>query len=133
MTQGRAGVSDQEINEILELTRSKQFVESLPKGLDSDIGDKGNALSGGQKARLDFARALVLKPKILILDEVTGQLDVETKQHIATAVDKLRKEITIIVVSHDNELAEIANCIYEFQGNLLTQKATITAKALPSE
>ena len=133
LTQGRAGVSDQEINEILELTRSKQFVENLPKGLDSDIGDKGNALSGGQKARLDFARALVLKPKILILDEVTGQLDVETKQHIATAVDKLRKEITIIVVSHDNELAEIADCIYEFQGNLLTQKATITAKALPSE
>ena len=115
LTQGRTGVSDQEINDILELTHSKQFVQNLPRGLDSSIGDKGNALSGGQKSRLDLARALILKPEILILDEVTGQLNLEIKKHIVNSLKKLKKDKTIIIISHDNELVNMADCVYEFK------------------
>ena len=77
-----------------------EFVQQLPKGLDTLIGDRGIRLSGGERQRLVLARAILRKPSILVLDEATSALDTENETNIQTALEKLKGKITIIVIAH---------------------------------
>ena len=104
---------DEQIWEALEQAQLKEYVESLPDGLDTFIGERGVRFSGGQRQRIAIARALYRKPSVLVLDEATSALDSETEIAVMDAINRLKGKITLLVVAH--RLSTIKNCdtIYE--------------------
>jgi ABC-type multidrug transport system fused ATPase/permease subunit len=91
---------EEAIWEALRLAQLDEFVNSLPEGVNSHVGDRGTKLSGGQRQRLGIARALLTKPKLLVLDEATSSLDGETEANISQALSSLQGEVTIILIAH---------------------------------
>jgi len=94
------GVREDEMLEALDLAAARDFIEKLPEGLDTVIGDRGVKLSGGERQRIVLARALLRKPELLILDEATSSLDNENEYRIQKALDNLRGRLTIVVIAH---------------------------------
>jgi ABC-type multidrug transport system fused ATPase/permease subunit len=88
------------IHTALEVAQLKTFVESLPDGLDTKVGERGAKLSGGQRQRLGIARAMFTKPKLLVLDEATSALDGETESNISEAIYGLRGQTTVVLIAH---------------------------------
>lgn len=101
-------VKDEFIWSSLEKAQLSDFVSTLPKKLDSNIGDKGSKLSGGQRQRLGIARALITNPKLLVLDEATSALDGETEINISEAITSLRGQVTVLLIAH--RLSSIREC-----------------------
>ena len=93
-------VSDGVLIEALKAANAWEFVQTLPLGLDTMLGENGARLSGGQRQRLAIARALVRQPKVLILDEATSALDTESERLIQDALDRLMQNRTTFVVAH---------------------------------
>lgn len=104
---GRLGASFEEIKEAAEKAHLKEFIEELPDGFDTQIGERGLKLSGGQKQRLAIARMFLKNPPILILDEATSALDTETEMIIQKSLTELSKNRTTLVIAH--RLATIRN------------------------
>jgi ABC-type multidrug transport system fused ATPase/permease subunit len=86
--------------EVLEKADLKDFVDSLPQKLNTHIGSNGQNLSGGQKQRLGIARGLISKPEIIIMDEITNNLDKQSELNINSTIKKLNDEATIILITH---------------------------------
>ena len=108
---------------VLKAAEMDQFVNQLPQKLNSVIGERGVMLSGGQRQRISIARALLRKPKIIILDEATANLDPTTEMKICTILKKISKKIMIITISHNQRLVKIADQSFEFsKGKLLKKK-----------
>ncbi len=105
----RINIPDKEIYEILEIVELKEFVDSLPYRLETILGDDGNSISGGQKQRITIARALLKNGKVLILDESTSGLDLETEKNLLKNIIKKFPELIIICVSHKPSTIEFAN------------------------
>jgi subfamily B ATP-binding cassette protein MsbA len=97
---GAANVTDDQIRAALEAADLKEFVASLPEGMETEIGDRGVRLSGGQRQRIAIARAILKDAPILILDEATSALDATAEASVKTAIDRLRKGRTTLVVAH---------------------------------
>lgn len=99
----------------LEDAQLKEYVESLPNGIDTMVGERGVKLSGGQRQRIAIARALYNKPQILVLDEATSALDTETEKAVMESVESLHGAITMIIVAH--RLSTLRKCdkIYEIK------------------
>jgi subfamily B ATP-binding cassette protein MsbA len=97
---GAANVTDDQIRAALEAADLKDFVASLPEGMETEIGDRGVRLSGGQRQRIAIARAILKDAPILILDEATSALDATAEASVKTAIDRLRKGRTTLVVAH---------------------------------
>lgn len=110
---GLKDVDDNKIWDALRDAQIKAFVESLPYGLDTIVGERGVRFSGGQRQRIAIARALYNNPQILVLDEATSALDNETESAVMEAVEALQGKMTLIIVAH--RLTTIRNCdkIYE--------------------
>lgn len=93
-------INDNSINEAIKLAQIEDFVNSLPEGLETIIGENGVRISGGQRQRIGIARALYHKPKVLVLDEATSALDNLTEDGIMSSISKLHGNMTIIIVAH---------------------------------
>lgn len=101
-------VTDEEINQVLKYANAYDFIEDLPDGLSSFLGEGGTRLSGGQKQRICIARALLKDSKIIIFDEATSALDNISQQLVMDSVEELKKDKTIITIAH--RLSTIENC-----------------------
>jgi ABC-type multidrug transport system fused ATPase/permease subunit len=97
---GRPDAGDREVIEAAEAAQARPFIEGMPEGYDTAVGEKGDTLSGGQKQRVAIARALLQDPRILILDDATASVDTETEQLIRAALDRLMAGRTTFVVAH---------------------------------
>jgi ATP-binding cassette subfamily C protein len=118
---GNTDLSDEDIVEALRLADAEDFVNSLPDGLDSNAGEMGGRLSGGQRQRIALARALVGRPKLLILDEVTSALDPETEASICSNALDLAGEFTIIAITHRPAWSKIADRLYKVNNGAATE------------
>jgi ATP-binding cassette, subfamily B, multidrug efflux pump len=105
---GNPKANDEEIWEALELADIKKDIEKLPYGLDTIIGERGITLSGGQKQRLALARALIKRPKILLLDDTLSAVDNETENNILRNLQKYMSNMTVIIVSH--KISAVMDC-----------------------
>lgn len=99
-----------------------EFVESLQFGLDSNVGERGLKLSGGQKQRLGIARALYFGAKILIFDEATSSLDIETEKTVLSNISKLKKDYTIILITHRISTLYFCDSVYELRDRNLVKR-----------
>ena len=97
---GNPDATDDEINEALRLVSADEVVSRLEKGLDTDVGEGGDSLSTGEKQLISFARAILAKPKIIVLDEATSSVDTITEQKIQSAIDSVIKGRTSLVIAH---------------------------------
>lgn len=93
-------LSEKNIQKSLDLSNSTKFVSVLSDGLNTNIGENGLKLSGGQKQRIDIARVLLRNPKILLLDEITSNLDSESESNIQRVLESLKKEYTTLIIAH---------------------------------
>lgn len=115
------GIQQEEIDEnaVLEAVKKAQlyeFIESLPDGLDTVVGDRGVRLSGGQRQRIGIARALYHDPEVLVLDEATSALDNETESAVMEAIDHLQGLKTILIIAHRLTTIRNADLIFEVSG-----------------
>ena len=117
----REEIDDERIWRVLEEAQMKEFVENLPEGLDTSIGERGVRISGGQRQRLGIARALYHNPEILVFDEATSALDTETETAIMEAMDNFHGKKTMIIIAH--RLRTIENCdfVYRVENGKITE------------
>lgn len=118
-------IDDRRIWEVLEEAQLKEFVEELPDGLDTTIGDRGVRISGGQRQRLGIARALYHNPEILVFDEATSALDGDTEQAVMDAINSFHGRKTMVIIAH--RLNTIAKCdvIYKVEGEKITETSLL--------
>ena len=90
----------EDIRSALEMASASAFVDTLPHGVDTVIGDRGIRLSGGERQRIALARALIRKPELLVLDEATSSLDTTNERHVQKAIEELKGKQTIVVIAH---------------------------------
>lgn len=119
-----AEATDEQIIEVCKMCRANDFIETLPFGYDTPLDENGMSLSGGQRQRLSIARAMLKKPKLLILDEATSNLDTITEAGIKNTVFSLDKELTCIIIAH--RLSTIKNCdrIYVMEHGEIVESGT---------
>uniref|UniRef100_UPI003593F4BE ABC transporter ATP-binding protein n=1 Tax=Pricia sp. TaxID=2268138 RepID=UPI003593F4BE len=123
---GKETASREEIIEAAKIANAHEFIEGLPKGYDTNIGDSGNKLSGGQKQRLSIARAVLKNPPIMILDEATSALDTESERLVQDALEKMMRNRTSIVIAHRLSTIQNANKIVVLQrGEVVEQGSHI--------
>lgn len=121
---GNLDASDEEIIEAAKLANIDAFIETLPNGYDTYVGERGVKLSGGQKQRISIARAFLKNPEILILDEATSALDNVTEMQIQDALDKLCKGRTTIVVAHRLSTVKNADRIVVINNEGIVEEGT---------
>ena len=93
-------VSDELVNDAIQIASLADFVANLPEGLDTELGERGGKISGGQRQRSGIARALFTKPKLLVLDEATSALDGDTEVSISSDIQKLKGSTTLVLIAH---------------------------------
>lgn len=109
---GFEGASNEQLRMACEKANAAEFIDRLPKGLDTIIGERGVRLSGGQRQRIAIARAILRDPEILILDEATSSLDSHSESLIQKSIDNIAQETTVVVIAHRLSTIKAADCIY---------------------
>jgi ATP-binding cassette, subfamily C, bacterial len=117
------GISEADVVSALQAAEAWEFTEKLAEGIHSNVGERGGKLSGGQRQRIMIARALVHRPRLLIMDEATTALDPQSEAAICETLQKLRGSQTILAISHQPALLEAADRAYRLQdGHALLEK-----------
>ena len=109
------------VNSILQKSGLKKFVENLPNGLDTNIGELGSKLSGGEIQRIGIARVLYKNPKILIFDESTNALDSENELKILKTIENLKGKCTIFLISHKKINLDICDVVLELKDGIIKE------------
>ncbi|HHK74450.1 MAG TPA: ABC transporter ATP-binding protein [Rhizobiales bacterium] len=115
ITLGDETITEAMIWDVLEQAGMKDIVLAMPDGLETSVGERGTRISGGQKQRIALARALITRPDLLILDEVTSALDEPTERDICRNISKLTPGYTILAITHRPAWAEIAHRLYKIE------------------
>ena len=115
-------IDEEELKKAVKASELEDFVKSLPNGLDTIIGERGSRLSGGQRQRIGLARALYHKPELLVLDETTSSLEKKTENKIMETISKIKKNITIIIISHNDDLLKNCDFIYYIENLKIVRK-----------
>ena len=105
-------IGEEQIRAALRAANALEFVEAMPEGLATRVGEGGSRLSGGQRQRLAIARALIHQPRLLILDEATSNLDPEAQEAIVDTVSQLKDRMAILAVAHQERLVAVADRVY---------------------
>jgi ABC-type multidrug transport system fused ATPase/permease subunit len=114
--------SDELVWKAIRDAQLEDFINTLPQGLDTEVGQRGARISGGQRQRLGIARAMFTRPKLLVLDEATSSLDGQTEADISAAIQRLHGSVTIVMIAH--RLSTVLNAdqvIYMSEGNILSK------------
>ena len=114
-------IDEKRLWEVLEEAQLKEFVEELPEGLDTTIGDRGIRLSGGQRQRIGIARALYHDPEILVFDEATSALDNETEAAVMEAVNSFHGKKTMVIIAHRLNTIEKCDIIYKVENEKIVE------------
>ncbi|MDB4067488.1 ABC transporter ATP-binding protein/permease [Flavobacteriaceae bacterium] len=115
-------IDDLRIEKAIKKAQLYNFIQGLPKKLDSIVGERGAQLSGGQQQRIGIARALYHEPKLLILDEATSALDEETEKEVMKAVEGLKGEMTILIITHRLSTLSCCDKIYKVDNKKLVEQ-----------
>ncbi|MEL7625409.1 MAG: ABC transporter ATP-binding protein [Anaerolineaceae bacterium] len=121
---GKPGASEQELIRAAEIANASEFIDRMPDGYDTLIGERGVKLSGGQKQRLSIARAVLKNSPILILDEATSSVDTKTEILIQEALDRLIEGRTTIIIAHRLSTIRNADKIVALEGNRIVEEGT---------
>ncbi|WP_396179399.1 ABC transporter ATP-binding protein [Flavobacterium sp.] len=121
---GKLDATDEEIIAALKIANAFEFVDKLPKGIYTNIGDSGNKLSGGQKQRLSIARAVLKNPPIMILDEATSALDTESEKFVQIALENMMQNRTSIVIAHRLSTIQKADKIVVMQNGEIAEQGS---------
>jgi ATP-binding cassette subfamily B protein len=97
---GRVDASQKEIEQAARLAQAAEFIDELPHGYDTIVGDQGFSLSGGQRQRIAIARAILIRPRVLILDDATSSVDARMEEEIRTALQRVMEGRTTVIISH---------------------------------
>ncbi len=116
--------TEEDLRHACRLANAEEFIEKLPEGYHTFVGDRGVRLSGGQVQRIALARALLRKPDLLILDEATSSLDTYSERLIQAAIENISKETTVIVIAHRLSTIKSADHIYVLQSGHIVEKGT---------
>ncbi|WP_314881511.1 ABC transporter ATP-binding protein [Filifactor alocis] len=123
---GRKGATDEEVKKAAELANCMDFIQKLPNGFDTLIGENGAELSGGERQRLSIARAFLKDAPILILDEISASLDVDNEKKIQESLNKLIKNKTVIIISHRLKSIENVDKIVVIENGVVENIGTHT-------
>ena len=121
---GRTDISEERLREVIKAACLEEFIDSLDKGLDTEIGERGVLVSGGQKQRIAIARAFVKNAPILILDEATSALDNKSEKIVQQAIDNLMKDRTVLVIAHRLSTVRNADCIAVINDGEIVERGT---------
>ena len=121
---GNPQANEEMIRDICKKVCIDRFIDQLPEGINTIIGENGIKLSGGQRQRVVLARSLFMNPKILILDEATSELDMETEAMIQETINNLREELTVIIVAHRLSTVKFADLIYVIEDGKISESGT---------
>ncbi len=116
--------NDEKLKEALSESGLGSFLKTLPKGLDSDVGNAGAALSGGQRQKMGIARALLSEAQYMIFDEATSSVDPQSEREIWETIGRLSKTRTLIIISHRMSTIQNANCIYVLEKGVVAQRGS---------
>ncbi|XP_025814011.1 ABC transporter B family member 4-like isoform X2 [Panicum hallii] len=129
---GMENLTLDEIKRAIELANAAKFIDKLPNGLDTMVGERGTQLSGGQKQRIAIARAIVKNPRILLLDEATSALDLESERVVQEALNRIMLERTTIIVAHRLSTVKNADVISVLQhGKMVEQGSHVELMKVP--
>ncbi|MBM9577344.1 ABC transporter ATP-binding protein [Leptospira sp. 201903070] len=125
------GLSDEQIDEkaiqnAVRLAQLQSFVETTPNGLDTIVGERGVRLSGGQRQRIGIARALYHNPSVLVLDEATSSLDVETEKGVMEAINALHGVKTILIIAHRLSTLDHCDVIFKLNNGYLAEERIVS-------
>ena len=132
ITLGDPSLSAADAEEALRAAGAWEFVNSMPQAMQSMVGERGGKLYGGQRQRISIARALVHKPKLLILDEATSGLDPESEAAVCDTLQRLRGKLTILAISHQSALVKIADKSYRIRDGKILQAEITSETDLPA-
>ncbi|KAM0895970.1 hypothetical protein ACQ4PT_023491 [Festuca glaucescens] len=121
---GKDDLTLEEIKRAIEFANAANFIDKLPNGLETMVGDHGTQLSGGQKQRIAIARAIIKNPRILLLDEATSALDMESERVVQEALDRVMLERTIIIVAHRLSTVKNADVISVLQHGKIVEQGS---------
>ena len=121
---GAPGSDDEAIWQALEIAAAKDFVSHLPEGLDTQVGEQGLSLSGGQRQRLALARAVIGKPRILVLDDPLSAVDVDTEDRVQLALREILPDSTTLIIAHRPSTAALADVVAVLDGGRIAAQGT---------
>ena len=121
---GRPNAGLEDVKRAAAIAYADHFIENLPNGYDTQLGERGLKLSGGERQRLAIARALIKDPPILILDEATSHLDTQSEKEVQGALENLMKERTVFVIAHRLSTVQKADRILVMEKGKIVQQGT---------